>query len=70
MRILAIRIPNILTRMLGLRQNSEVELDPEKGRVVLATAPSYTLDELLAGITPSNLHGEKDWGPAIGKEVW
>jgi len=32
--------------------------------------PSYTLDELLAGITRANLHEEIDWGPAVGKEVW
>jgi antitoxin component of MazEF toxin-antitoxin module len=32
--------------------------------------PSYTLDELLAGITPANLHEKIDWEPAVGKEVW
>jgi len=32
--------------------------------------PSYTLDELLAAIRPSNLHAETNWGPAVGKEVW
>jgi antitoxin MazE len=30
----------------------------------------YSLAELLAGVTQENLHGEIDWGNAIGKEVW
>jgi antitoxin component of MazEF toxin-antitoxin module len=28
-----------------------------------------TLAQLLAGITPENLHGEWDTGPAVGREV-
>jgi addiction module HigA family antidote len=29
-----------------------------------------SLDEMLARITPENRHGEVDWGPAVGKEIW
>jgi len=25
---------------------------------------------MLATITPENLHGEIDWGPPVGKEIW
>lgn len=66
------RIPRALAQAVGLEQDGEVELSGEKGRVVIAplSAPSYTLDELLASIRPSNLHEETDWGPAVGKEVW
>ncbi len=28
-----------------------------------------TLAELVAGITPENLHGEWDTGPDVGKEI-
>jgi antitoxin component of MazEF toxin-antitoxin module len=28
-----------------------------------------TLAQLVAGITPENLHGEWDTGPAVGREV-
>ncbi len=28
------------------------------------------LDEILARITPENLHSETDWGAAEGKELW
>jgi antitoxin component of MazEF toxin-antitoxin module len=30
----------------------------------------YTLAQLLAGITPENVHAEADFGRPAGKEVW
>ena len=30
----------------------------------------YTLEELLAQVTPENIHPEIDFGPPVGKEVW
>ena len=30
----------------------------------------YTLTELLAEITPENLHSEVDLGPRAGREEW
>jgi len=29
----------------------------------------YSLEELVAGITPENRHGEIDWGPPVGREL-
>jgi hypothetical protein len=29
----------------------------------------FTLEQLLADVTPDKLHGETDTGPAVGKEV-
>jgi antitoxin MazE len=63
-------IPKVRTRGLGVRENGDVEVVAEKRRFMLASSSSYTLDELLAGISPSNLHDETDWGPAVGNEVW
>jgi antitoxin component of MazEF toxin-antitoxin module len=31
--------------------------------------PPYTLEELVAAITPENLHPEIEIGPAVGREV-
>jgi antitoxin MazE len=68
---LAITIPKVLAREVGLRDGSEVEFFADSDRLIVATlAPSYTLDELIAAIRPSNLHKETDWGPPVGKEVW
>ncbi|HZA39435.1 MAG TPA: hypothetical protein VFA00_02310 [Actinomycetota bacterium] len=30
----------------------------------------YELEELLAGVSKANLHGEVDSGDAVGQEVW
>lgn len=69
---LALRIPKPFAAEMGLEKDGEVELTVEKGRLVIEppAAPSYTLEELLAEVRPSNLHGEIDWGPPVGKEIW
>jgi len=30
----------------------------------------YRLEELLEQITPESIHGETDWGSAVGREAW
>ena len=30
----------------------------------------YELEQLLAGITVENRHGEISWGPSVGREPW
>jgi antitoxin MazE len=71
---LALRIPEAFAAEVGLEKDREVELSVEKGRLIVepptTTTPSYTLEELLAGVRPSNLHGETDWGPPVGQEIW
>jgi|GEM_PF-1189551 antitoxin component of MazEF toxin-antitoxin module len=32
--------------------------------------PSYTLEELLEGVTPENCHRPTDWGSPVGNEFW
>jgi len=39
-------------------------------RIVPVKEPHYTLEELVAQITPENRHGEIDIGSAVGKEIW
>lgn len=49
----------------------ELELTRVEGGLLLrARKHEYTLEELLAQITPENVHGETDWGPAVGGESW
>jgi antitoxin MazE len=69
---LAIRFPQSLLAQLNLQANAEVEINVEKGRLVLTpiNKPKYTLDELLAQITPENRHDEIDFGKPAGKEEW
>lgn len=69
---LALRIPRAFALEVGLEKDGDVELSVENGRLVAEppAAPSYTLEELLAGVRPSNLHTETNWGPPVGKEFW
>ncbi len=68
---LGIRIPKAVAEEVGLRPDVSVDI-AWTGRVITLTpvfeAPS--LDDLLAGITPDNLHGEFETGPPVGNEQW
>jgi antitoxin component of MazEF toxin-antitoxin module len=44
-------------------QKEESEESAKKGG-------KHALDALLAGVTPENVHGEFDTGPAVGQESW
>ena len=69
---LAVRIPQAFASEIGLKTETPVELSVTDGRLVIAPVveDSITLDDLLAGITPDNIHAEIDFGKPIGREVW
>ena len=69
---LAVRIPKNVAEELHLHTNSEIEMILEDQTLVIRAIshPQYDLDELLAEVTPENLHREIDWGVPVGKEVW
>jgi antitoxin MazE len=68
---LAVRIPGVYAKDLGLAEGMEMDVTPVEGGLLLRTPKkSYTLDELVSQITPENLHGETDWGSAGGREAW
>ena len=69
---LALRIPRSFAAETEIEQGSEVELSLEEGRLVMTPVEkkAYSLDRLLAGVTPNNLHTEIDTGPSVGKETW
>ena len=45
------------------------EIEPSDDDKVVRDALG-NLAELLAGVTPDNLHAEQDWSIPQGKEVW
>jgi antitoxin MazE len=68
---LALRIPKAMAIEAGLSADAPVEVRVEAGNVVIqAVGSSFTLDDLLDGITSENIHAEIDTGPAIGHEAW
>ncbi len=66
---LAVRIPRAYADQAGLREGTAVEFVAE-GKALVLRRPRYRLDELLKQIKPENVHGEQDWGPRVGREVW
>ena len=68
---LALRIPKPFADEVGLRPDTAVDVSLEEGKLVVSRSQSsISLDELLEGITPANLHQEVNSGPAVGDETW
>ncbi len=69
---LAIRIPQNLAKELQISEGEEIEISAINGTLVVKPRrrKGYTLDELLEGITPENLHAVVDFGEPVGNEVW
>jgi antitoxin MazE len=68
---LAVKIPGSYARDLGLKEGTQLEISLVDGGLLLRPrTKEYTLEELVAQITPENVHGETDWGPAVGRESW
>ena len=67
---LGLRIPKPFAEEVGLADDAEVELSLAEGALLIRPARSWSLDELLRGVNESNLHGEIDLGPAVGREIW
>lgn len=69
---IALRIPKAFADEMEITPESAVEIHIEEGKLIIETItqPKYTLEELLAGITPENLHAEIDWGESMGMEGW
>ncbi|HUC87810.1 MAG TPA: AbrB/MazE/SpoVT family DNA-binding domain-containing protein [Candidatus Binatia bacterium] len=69
---LAIRIPSSVIQDLDLSEHSSVQI--VSNGVVATIQPKkhkkITLDKLVAGITPDNIHQEVDWGSPVGREIW
>jgi antitoxin MazE len=66
---LGVRVPKDLAARVGLREGARVEMTAEDGRLVLTVArPTFTLEELLVGMTPEAMHDSFDWGCDRGRE--
>jgi antitoxin MazE len=68
---LAVRIPGTYAKELHLKDGMELEVTIlDDGLLLRPRKHEYTLEELLDQVTPENLHGETDWGSAVGREAW
>lgn len=69
---LALRIPKPFADEVGFEKDTPIELSVKDGSLIVVKdeSKSPTLDELVAGITPENRHGEVDFGGPVGNEAW
>ena len=70
---LALRLPKAVAAEAEVLLDSPVDISVRDHIIVitpLREKNSYDLDDLLAGVTPDNLHGATDFAGPVGKEVW
>ncbi len=69
---LALRIPKSFAQEVGLENASAVNVSLVKGKLVIALVAKSkpSLQQLLARITPENVHDETDLGMSVGREIW
>jgi antitoxin MazE len=67
---LMLQIPDALAAEVGLHDGMAIDLRIVDGHLALVPiVPTYSLNELLAGITPDNLHEAVELGQSVGQEV-
>ncbi|WP_376967590.1 AbrB/MazE/SpoVT family DNA-binding domain-containing protein (plasmid) [Azospirillum sp. A26] len=67
---LALRLPRPIADQAGIAEGTPVEIDIKGDQLVIRPAlPRYSLDELLAGITPDNLPDESFDDAPRGREL-
>ena len=69
----AVRLPSVFLESLNLKLDSAVEVFTQDDSIVIKPIrqkSNISLEQLLEGITPENLHGEVETGQAVGKECY
>ncbi len=66
---LAIRLPASIAKSCELEDGSNLEIAAENGLIYLRKVPSKSLAELIAAITPENVHPPIEYGPPVGREI-
>jgi antitoxin MazE len=73
---LAVRIPKTVAQALKVGVGRHAEIAIENGALVLRPIrrpkrkPTYTLEQLLSGMTKENVPQEVAWGKLRGNEAW
>lgn len=68
---LGLRLPKAIALEAGVEEGDPVDVSVEAGAIVIRPSrPAYSLEALVAKITPRNRHGESDWGGPAGDEPW
>ena len=67
---LALRIPLAVAKQIHVQEGNPVTLKVGPAGLTVKPSPKHpSLDDLLAQVTPENLHPGTDWGADVGREV-
>ena len=66
---LGLRIPSLWAKDNNVKNGSKIEVIAEKGKITILPQKK-SLDDMLAMVTPENIHSEVSTGNAVGKEEW
>ena len=69
---ITLTLPNDFADHPVFTSGDSVYVAAKETRLVIThpDAKRYNVKEMVASITPENMHGEIDWGPPVGKEIW
>lgn len=69
---LGVRIPQNIAEEVQVDYDTPIDIRVDDGRIIITpqNRVTYTLDELVDGITPENLHEEISTGGRRGNEFW
>lgn len=67
---LAVRLPKAIARECGIEENTPVEIARSDNKIIVRPLKQgYSLESLLAHVTPDNMHSEAEFGRPAGKEL-
>lgn len=68
----AVRIPSAIMAAARVELEQSVEVREEQGRIVIEPVrrKTYSIDDLIGGITARNMHELVETGAPAGKEIW
>jgi antitoxin MazE len=65
---LGVLIPKAIAQQMGVEAGAAIDIKMVGHGLFIKK--KYDLDELLAGVTPENIHEETQLGKPVGKELW
>ena len=68
---MGLRLPKSVALEADVEEGDTVDVLVKNGAIVIRPSrPVYSLERLVAKITPRNRHDESDWGAPVGQETW
>ncbi len=68
---LGLRLTKAVAAEARIGEGDTVQVSVKNGMILVRPAQAtYSLKELVRGITPKNRHGETGWGKPVGHEEW